>query len=164
MKTVITVDCCGSVHKSARRKPKLKIVPRLGPFREVSGTVAKTPQFLFARKPKQKETIVAFTLTDSQEVVYTVDFKTKKGNPAKVDGVPEWSTDNTELLALTPAADGLSCKVSAVGPLGKATVTMKADADLGAGVVDIFGTAEVEVGPGTATNVTLTAGAPSEQP
>lgn len=107
---------------------------------------------------------MAFDLTDTQEVLVSVDLKTKRGNPAKVDGVPEWSTDNTEVLALTPAADGLSCTVSAVGPLGTANVTLKADADLGAGVTPIFGVLEVNVTAGQATVVTLKPGAPTEQP
>jgi hypothetical protein len=107
---------------------------------------------------------VAFQLTDSQDVVVTPKFTSKKGNPARVDGVPEWLVDNSELLALTPAADGLSCSVSAVGPLGTATVTMKADADLGSGVVDVLGTLEIEVTGGGATTVSLEPGTPTEQP
>lgn len=103
-------------------------------------------------------------ITDSQQFDVTPQFVDKKGNPAKVDGVPEWSTDNTELLALTPAADGMSCTVAAVGPLGAAKVSLKADADLGAGIVDIFGVLDVEVTGGQATSVVLTPGAVTEQP
>ena len=66
-----------------------------------------------------------------------------------------------------PAADGLSCKVTAIGPITDivSTITFTADADLGAGVVPLIGTAEcTRVTPGTATVVTLNVGAPQEQP
>jgi len=105
-----------------------------------------------------------FQMTYSQQVTLSVAFTDKKGNPAAVDGVPEWSTDNPTVLALTPAADGLSCLVKAAGPLGTAKVTLKADADLGAGVTDIVGTFDVEITAGVATTVTITAGTPEEQP
>jgi hypothetical protein len=97
-------------------------------------------------------------------VTLGVAFVDKKGNPAKVDGVPQWLVDNPNVLALTPATDGMSCTVAAVGPLGTATVSLKADADLGIGVIDVVGAFEVEVTGGQATAVTITPGAPSEQP
>lgn len=107
---------------------------------------------------------MGFALTANQLVNVTVEFKDKKGNAATVDGIPEWLTDNSELLSLTPSPDGLSCVVAAVGPLGTATVTLRADADMGSGVVEVLGTLEVDVGPGSATVVTLTPGTPTDQP
>lgn len=110
---------------------------------------------------------MATTLTATQQRVVSPRFEDKKGNPAKVDGAPTWSTDNTDVLALEPAADGLSCVVKAVGPLTQpdspAMVTMTADADLGEGFEPVIGTIEFEVGPGKATVVTLEAGEPTEQ-
>ncbi len=107
---------------------------------------------------------MAFELTDCQQVTLSVTFLDKKGNPARVDGAPAWLVDNPNVLALTPAADGLSCLVSAVGPLGSALVTLTADADLGAGVVSVIGTFAVDVTAGAATTVAITAGTPEEQP
>jgi len=107
---------------------------------------------------------MAFQLIDSQSVSLSVKVVDKKGNDAKVDGVPEWLVDNTEVLALTPAADGLTCVAAAVGPLGTATVTFKADADLGAGVTPLLGTLEVQVVGGQAVTVTVVPGTPTEQP
>jgi hypothetical protein len=142
------------------RRPKARIVPRLGVAAEQTGPVSPTPQHRGKTKGK---VIMAFALSESQQVTLSVKFKTKKGHDAKVDGVPEWLTDNTEVLALTPAPDGLSCLVAAVGPLGTATVSVKGDADLGVGVKPIVGLLEVEVTAGDAATVTLTPGEPSEQ-
>ena len=141
----------------------IRIIPTLGPIVEQAGPPAKTPQFK-GPKPNRRNLLMAFSLTDSQQTTLSVKFVDKKGNPANVDGVPEWSTDNTDVLALTPAADGLSCVAASVGPLGVAKVTLKADADLGAGTEPIFGTLEIDVTAGNAATVTIDAAAPTEQP
>lgn len=107
---------------------------------------------------------MATEITVTQQLPVTVEFRDKKGNPAKVDGAPVWATDNTDVLALTPAADGLSCNVVAVGVIGIGTVQVTADADLGAGVVPVIGTLEISVTAGAAAVVTLTPGTPTEQP
>lgn len=107
---------------------------------------------------------MAFSMTDSQQVTVTPKFVDKNGNAANVDGVPEWSTDNTDVLSLIPAADGKSCLVSAVGPLGVGNITLKADADLGVGIRTVIGTLEVTITGGQAAAVVLEPGAPSEQP
>lgn len=144
------------------KKRRVYVLPILGVVSEQSGPVAPTPQF--RGWPIQGELLMAFTLTDSQQVTITVQITDKKGNPAKVDGPPVWLVDNPNVLALTPAADGMSCLVAAVGPLGTGKVSMTADADLGAGITEIVGVLDGEVTAGTATNVVLTPGAPTEQP
>jgi hypothetical protein len=103
------------------------------------------------------------TLTSSQKALLSVQFLDAKGNPAQVDEPPTWMTDNTDLLSLSPAPDGLSCWVAAVGVLGSATAQVNADADLGQGIVNIFGTIAVEVVAGQATTVTIDAGPAQEQ-
>lgn len=142
-------------------KHRVRIVPHMGQAVEQTQPVLKTPQYKGSIKG---EVIMAFDLADSQQVVVSVAFVDKKGNPANVDGAPEWSTDNTDVLALTPEPNGMSCLVQAVGPLGAATVTLKADADLGAGTVPVIGTLDINVTGGAATVVTLTPGVPEEQP
>lgn len=106
---------------------------------------------------------MAFEMSSTQQVGVSVEFKDKKGNPAKVDGVPEWMTDNSDVLIVTPAGDGMSCIVAAAGPLGVGNITLTADADLGTGVVPVIGTLEVTITAGPATTVTLTPGVPLEQ-
>jgi hypothetical protein len=95
-------------------------------------------------------------------------FKDSKGNPAKVDGVPEWATDSPEVLSLEPAADGMTCKVTALGLITSADVPARvqvtADADLGAGVKPIIGVLEFDVTPGEAVTVQLETEPAQEQP
>lgn len=140
-----------------------RIIPVLGPILEQRGPVAKTPQF---HKPlaRDRRLLLMFEMSSSQFTTLRPKFVDKKGNPANVDGKPEWFTDNTDVLALEPSEDGLTCKVSAVGPLGSASVTMKADADMGDGVQELFGTLSVLVNAGQAATVVLDADPPQEQP
>lgn len=140
------------------------LIPVLGPVREQDTPARPTPQYRTPWPSIKGELLAMFTLTDTQQVSLSVVFTDKKGQPAKVDGVPEWLVDNPNVLALKPATDGLSCVVSAVGPLGTATVSLKADADLGTGVTSITGSFGVEVTGGAATGVTITPGTPTEQP
>lgn len=142
------------------KKPRIVFVIRR--VSEANRAVARTPQFY--DWPLLGETLMGLQLTDSQQCDLSAKIVDKKGNPAKVDGVPVWLTDNPDVLALTPSADGLSCNIAATGPLGTAKVTMKADADLGAGVTELVGTIDVEVTAGQATSIELAASTPTEQP
>lgn len=103
-------------------------------------------------------------LSATQQCTLSVTVTDKKGNPAPVDGTPDWLVDNPNVVALTPSADGLSCLISAIGPIGGATVTFRGDADLGDGVKEIAGILEVDVTAGEASLVTINAGTPEEQP
>lgn len=145
-----------------KRCERGRIIPVVLAVRESSGAVLKTPQFY--RWPLLGETIMAFSLGATQQVDVTIKIVDRKGNPAKVDGTPVWAVDNTELLAVTTSPDGMTCTVAAVGPLGSGTVSVTADADLGAGVVPLVGSLDFEVTAGTATSITLTPGTPSEAP
>jgi hypothetical protein len=107
---------------------------------------------------------MATAISTTQQVQLSAKFSDRRGRPAQVDGRPEWSTDKSDVLMLSPTDDGLSCVVAAAGPLGTARVTMTADADLGDGVKPLIGFLDVEVTPGEATVVEVTAGSPEEQP
>jgi hypothetical protein len=87
-----------------------------------------------------------------------------KGRPAPVDGPPTWLADNTDVVALTPSADGMSCDVVAVGIPGTAKVQVSADADLGSGTELLVGTLDVEVTAAPAKTITLTPGTVVDQP
>ena len=143
-----------------KRKPRIVFVVRN--VREAAAVVPRTPQHY--QWPLLGEVLLSIQLTDSQQCELSIKPVDKKGNPAKVDGKPVWSVDNTELLSVTPSADGLSCTLAAVGPLGSGTVSVKADADLGEGVSEVVGVANVEVVAGQAVTVNIESGAPSEQP
>jgi hypothetical protein len=103
-------------------------------------------------------------MNTTQEFVVTIKPVDRKGNPAPVDGTPTWLTDNADVVALEPSNDGLSCKVTAVGIPGTASIQVTADADLGSGVVPIVGITDVEVTPAPATTIVLTPGPVTDQP
>jgi hypothetical protein len=84
-------------------------------------------------------------LADNQKVTLTTEFINAEGNLARVDGSPEWDTSNEDLFKLTPASDGNSCEVEALGPLGTGQVSVTADADLGDGVRTVSGVVTIEV-------------------
>lgn len=155
----INVNFYGSGHGARRRG---RIVFSLGLAHEQAGPAVKTPKFFRCIK---EDVDMASALTVTQQVTVTIKaIKDKKGNPAKIDGAPAWATDNTDLLALTPAADGMSCLVKAVGVIGSANVQASIDADVGPGVSLVLGTAGFDIVAGQAVQVDLDVGAPAEQP
>lgn len=99
-------------------------------------------------------------LTDEQKVTLSVEFKTAAGNPAKVDGIPTWSSSDPSVVAIEPDGDGLSAVATSVGPLGMAQITCSADADLGEGTRVITGVLDVEVLASEAVIALVAAGAP----
>jgi len=117
-----------------------------------------------SKRPLLGRVIMAFTMSSSQQTDVSVVFLDKAGNPAQVDGVPEWMVDNPNVLAINPGIDGLSCRVAAVGPLGLAKVTLTADADLGEGVTAVVGFLDIEITAGQAATVQLNPTAPVEKP
>ena len=106
---------------------------------------------------------MSLIMTDTQKFAASVSFVDAKGNPAQVEGVPAWNASDPSILTVTPAADGLSAEVVAVGPLGTSQVSVTADADLGEGVTPIVGVLDVQVVAGQAVAVSISTSAPVEQ-
>ncbi len=106
---------------------------------------------------------MSFVLIDSQKVAIAITPKDKAGQPAKVDGAPVWLTSNSEVLTVETAADGLSAVVTAVGPLGTATISVSADADLGEGSTPLSGSIDIEVQGGAAVTLDLQPGTPEDK-
>jgi hypothetical protein len=105
----------------------------------------------------------SITMTNSQKATATITPVDAKGNPASVDGVPVWASSDETIITVTPAADGLSAVVAAVGPLGTAKVSVTGDADLGADVKPIFGELDVTITQGQAVGFKIELGTPVEQ-
>ncbi len=105
--------------------------------------------------------------TDQQYVGVTLVITNAHGQPAPVDGVPVWASSDATVLAVTPAADGMSATIDTVAP-GTGRITVSADADMGAGVTTITGVTEdinVTLGPSSQASVmTLTLPAPTNKP
>jgi len=106
---------------------------------------------------------MSLILTDVQKVSLSIQPVDAAGNPAKVDGLPEWQSSDPTVLSLTVAADGLSAEVMTLGPLGTCQISVSADADMGTGVHSITGLLDVEVVASDAVSVAVTAGIPESR-
>lgn len=156
----VTVEFEGCCPAGDERRPRLVFVVS----RVVEQTVETPRNRNRHRFPLLGEVNLVMQITATQQFDVSFAVTDKKGNPAGVDGVPEWLTDNSDLLTVTPSADGMSCTVVASGVLGSGRVQVNIDADLGDGVTPIIGTLDVEVVAGNASVVTLTPGPVTEQP
>ena len=105
-------------------------------------------------------------LSDIQKATFVVgpnDIVDVKGNPAPIDGAISWASSDLTIITVNQSADGLSCEVVAAGALGHAQVNASADADLGAGVVTITGTKEIDVVASQAVAINIADVAPVDQ-
>ena len=94
-------------------------------------------------------------LTGAQQRKLTLSIKDAQGNAAVVDGLPSWSVTDGALASLVVADDAMSAILSSAGGIGLFKVQVHADADMGAGVIDLLGEAEFEVISSQATILEL---------
>lgn len=106
---------------------------------------------------------MSLILTDIQKVALSIKPVSAAGNPAPVDGKPEWVSSAPDVVTVEAAEDGMSAVVMTTGKLGTAQVAVKADADLGEGVVEITGVLDVEVKASAAVSLSIEAGAPENK-
>ena len=99
------------------------------------------------------------TLPDDKVATGTIAYVDAKGNPAQVEGAPVWTSSDDTVVSLSVSADGFSATVTP-GALGTAQITVKADADMGAGVTEIITIGDIEVvaGAAVAGNLSFTVG------
>jgi len=93
---------------------------------------------------------------DKGTVTAAVSFVDKFGNAAPVEGVPVWTNDREDVAVMTVAADGMSAAFEPTGLVGAPLVTCTADADLGAGVVEVPLTGVLDLTGGQASGGTIT--------
>lgn len=96
---------------------------------------------------------MAITIMDDQTFEATVSAVDARGNPARIDGDPQWTVSDPVLLSLT--INGAQAIVSAAGPLGVGQLRVSVDADLGAGVRPLTGLLDVEVISGEAVALSI---------
>lgn len=108
---------------------------------------------------KPKTCMLELSITNEQKIPVTLSPKTATGKPASVDGAPTWEviTGNSTVV---PSPDGLSAELISSDDPGDTDVLIKADADLGAGVVEISDIIRLTVVGALAANLGLTAGTP----
>lgn len=106
-----------------------------------------------------------YQLRRGYEVDVTVSFVDDSGDPASIDGVPDWIVDGVAFDVI-PSADGMSATLQAVGDVigERATLTVSADADLGEGVVGVRVDEELQLVSGQATTASFGFGAPRPIP
>jgi hypothetical protein len=106
--------------------------------------------------------MATFTMTDSQQSTFSITAYDKMGNPTTLPpGSVSWAVDLTTLISLTPATDGMSCLVKAVGPLGTAVVSCRvSNAD---GTTLAAGSIDVGITSGAAVTIKFDPGTPVEQ-
>lgn len=84
----------------------------------------------------------------------TVNYTDAAGASVPVSSVPSWSVDDSTIISLSPAADGMSASITAL-KVGTATVTVTAEGDPSPGVdtITLSGTVNVvdEASGGTLT-------------
>lgn len=118
-------------------------------------------------KPVTREAIVISLANDEYMPGVSVAFTNKYGKPAKVDGIPVWSTDDVTIAEpRNVSADGMTAEIWTIdGATGACQIHCKADADLGAGTVEVDLTLTVEVKDDAATGGQINAGGtPIEKP
>lgn len=92
-------------------------------------------------------------------VTATVAFTTAGGKPAKVDGVPTWTADNTAVVdTVTASADGMSAVIHITDTPGAANLTVSADVDLGDGVAEQIFVDTISVIPSEAASASFSFG------
>lgn len=106
-----------------------------------------------------KGNIMGIKLPLDKQFTVFVEPQDSAGNAAAVEGVPAWST-SSDVVTVTPAADGLSAVVrpNATGTVGSVQISVTADADLGEGVEPITGILDVDVIGGKAVSLATSVG------
>jgi len=108
----------------------------------------------------KKEKVVEMFLKQTEQLPLAIEVKDAKGNAAKVDGAPQWSTSNADVGTLAVSEDGFSAVFTPGAVIGQTVIQVLVDADLGEGVKQILGTLDLEVVSGEAVSVAIIAGAP----
>lgn len=104
------------------------------------------------------------TMKTGQFVDIELEFTDDKNKVVQPDGPPQWVTDDSDRLSLTPSEDGMKCRVASVGMAGSATVQMTADGEFGPGVSTIVGTESFSIVARPATAVKLKVSEPQDIP
>lgn len=107
---------------------------------------------------------LAIVLPDDKQIRLAIRPLDRAGQPARVDGVPSWTSSDESVLTVHPEADGMAALCVTVGPVGTAAVKVTADADLGTGVENLEETADFTVVGGRAASLGLSAGQPEDRP
>ncbi len=110
-------------------------------------------------KKRKEKTMLEVNITNEQKVTVTLNPVTATGKPAKLDGDPTWEVV-TGNATVQPADDGMSAELISADDPGDTDFLVKADADLGEGVIEISDIIRVHVAGAQAASLGLSAGDP----
>ena len=91
-------------------------------------------------------------ITESRKFLLSAICASLAGNVATPTAPPTWTSSDTTIATVTPAADGMSAEVASVGLVGAATITATVDG--------ITATDDITVTAGPVATVTLVASDP----
>ena len=103
--------------------------------------------------------MLELSVTNEQKISVTLTPVTATGKPAKLDGTPTWEVQSGS-STIVVAADGLLAELVSSDDPGDTTYLVKADADLGAGVVELADVIRLTVLGAQASSLGLTASVP----
>lgn len=154
--------CCHSQHRPVWVVFHFSLPADVVVQPEQSGSQEK--RYQCRRRIKEAPDVATSILTEQFCTVSIAAFKDSRGKTVKVSDTPQWATDNSDLVTIEPAADGMSCKVTTGLMTGAAKVQMSVDADPGEAVSTIVGTAEFTITALNATTVALQVDTPADVP
>jgi hypothetical protein len=97
-------------------------------------------------------------LLDNQHCPLAIQAVDAAGNPTALPaGSVTWTTSNSAVAAVTPSADGMTCDVAAVGPLGTAQIGVSV---IVSPTVTLTGALAVTVGASAAASIQVVPGTP----
>jgi hypothetical protein len=106
-------------------------------------------------------TMASLQLTDVQHDALSLSATDAAGNPTTLPaGSVTWGASDPTILAVTPAADGMSADVAAQGPLGTAQVTVAVALDAN---TTLTGTLDVTVVASAAASIQIVPGTPQNK-
>ncbi len=103
------------------------------------------------------------TMTVTQQFLASIQPVDSKGKPAPIDGMAVFTSSDESVAKVVAQPNGLSALIVAQG-VGDYSISVSADADLGAGVVTLIASDTGTVTQGQAVSLGITAGPVEEQP
>jgi len=101
-------------------------------------------------------------LTADQQVELSISGQDNYGNAVEITGNTQWTSSDESTVSLT-VHDPSHATAVAVGPVGSSAVTVTNDVDAD-GTGDYFGSISIDVVAGKMTEITVTAGDPTNKP
>jgi hypothetical protein len=103
-------------------------------------------------------------LPADQKCLASIEPVDANGNPARIDGVPTWTSSNTAIATVTANPDDGSgtfgAWITPATQIGTCQINVTADADLGTGVTTITGVLDLQVVGGQAVGFTISTAPP----